>query len=455
MSGPPGDGAPETHGARGSDAIRVGRLASAAGARGLTLVVSGVPTVLAWALMSKRLDATEFAGVALALSLPNVSSFILPAMGAGIANSVAVGPDAFHDAVTRSIRSCAAVGTALVMTSLAVAWVGWSRVLGRPEPDPFPMNAAVVFVSLAIALWLMLLIGERVLIALGEVTRRVWANALTGPLTLLGVIVVGVANMPHWAYVLPVPLAMLASAACSLLLAARLPTVQPGPILKDALRGRSRGSARSTLTIWLIVVEASLIVPIWMLRPAVSVQGGAADVAGLSVALQFATPVFSVLAVLGQTLWPYYARHRGTLHRRDILRHCATLGAVAGALAMCYAGGLWLLGHWELVGHVPRLHLLVAMGIYILARGSWEPARIVFSTNSTSRGLALICTISAGAAIVAMWLVAGFGHGAAAVLAVALAFGIDAVVPTMRLTSRLRSGPRDQAIGDGAAMQAS
>jgi hypothetical protein len=422
---------------RGTESIDGGRLASAAVLRGFTLVVSGVPTVVAWALMSRRMDATDFAGVSLALSLPNVSSFILPAMGAGIANSAALGPAAFHDSVVRSVRSCIWVGLVLVTTSGVLALVGWSRILGRPQPDPFPMNAAVMAVSAAIALWLVLLIGERILIAVGEVTKRIWASALTGPVTLLGVLVVGAMDAPAWAYLIPVPVAMLAAAACSLTMAARLKAIPSRAIVREVVRGRGRSSGRSGLTMWLVVVEASLILPIWLLRPSVSVMGDNADVAALSLALQFATPVFSILAVVGQTLWPYYARNRGSLRRRDLGRHCLTMGAIAAAFGACYVVGVWLLWRWGLVGHQGGIALLVAIGVYMLVRGSWEPARIVFSTVETARALSLICCASAAVAIPLMWLFAGYGHGALAVLAVCLAFAIDVAVPIAVLSPRV------------------
>src|SRR4051794_17981219 len=102
--------------ARGSEEIRGRVLASAAIVRAVTLVISGVPTVLAWALMSTRLGASDFAAVSLAVSLPTVSSFVLPAMGARIANSVAIGPEAFHEAISRSLRTC--LGVAALLTVL-------------------------------------------------------------------------------------------------------------------------------------------------------------------------------------------------------------------------------------------------------------------------------------------------------------------------------------------------
>jgi hypothetical protein len=445
-------GTPEPHEARGSDQIRGRYLASAALVRAGTLVGSGVPTVLAWALMSKRLDAVDFAGVSLALALPTLSSFILPAMGARIANSVAVGPDAFHDAVVRSVRSCLLAGGALIVLSVALSGIGWSRLLGRERPDPFPMDAAVVFVSVAMAVWIVLLIGERILIARGEVTKRILASAVTGPATLVGVVLVGVAHGPAWAYVLPVPCSMILAAACSLALALRLPGVGWQTLYGDVWRRPSATFGRSSLTLWLVVVEASVLVPIWLLRPVVSVRGSSADVASLSIALQFAAPVFSVVAVLGQGLWPFYARNRLTLHRRDVLRHIGVMAAVSAGLAVCYAVGLWLLFRFDLVGHRAGPAVLAAMALYIVARGSWEPPRIVFSTDRTSQRLATLCVASCAVAVAWMWLLGGLVHGALAVAAVSAAFAANSLLAPLLLVRRLhRGGAVPRGVGEGVS----
>jgi O-antigen/teichoic acid export membrane protein len=197
---------------------------------------------------------------------------------------------------------------------------------------------------------------------------------------------------------------------------------------------------RSSLTIWLIVVEASLVVPIWLLRPIVSLRGSDADVAALSVALQFATPVFSLVAVLGQALWPFYARNRMTLHRRDVLRHSAAMAGLSMGLAACYAFGLWGLIRADLVGHGAGTALLTAMAFYIVARGAWEPARIIFSTDQTARHLAGICVASCCVAVLLMWSLTDVGHASYAVLAVAVAFAANTVIASLLLTSRLHRG---------------
>jgi hypothetical protein len=358
-------------------------------------------------------------------------------MGARIANAVAIGPGAFQDAVVRSVRACVLAGIALVVLSIGLSAIGWSRILGRREPDPFPMDFAVIFVSAALAVWIVLLIGERILIARGEVTKRILAAAVTGPASLLGVCLVAVVHGPAWAYVLPIPCAMVLAAACSLTWALRLPGVSWRSVYGDALRRPSATYGRSTLTLWLIVVEASVLVPIWLLRPVVSVRGSNADVASLSIALQFASPIFSLLAVLGQGLWPFYARNRLSLRRDDVLRHIGMMSAVSAGLAVCYAVGLWALFRLDLVGHGASVGVLTAMGLYIVARGAWESPRIVFSTDQTSKSLAALCLVMCVLAVIGMWLLGGLAHGALAVMTVSLAFAAISLLSPVLLMDRL------------------
>ncbi len=80
------------------------------------------------------------------------------------------------------------------------------------------------------------------------------------------------------------------------------------------------------------------------------------------------------------------------------------------------------------------------MGAYIVARGAWEPARIVFSTDQTARPLAMICVGTCLASVGLMWVIAGYWNGAAAVLVVATAFGANVLIATLCLMQRLHDG---------------
>ncbi len=167
-------------------AIGLRRLTHASLSRAGTLLVSGIPTLIAWSLISKHLPTEAFAGVALAVSLPTLLNFVLPAFGAQMANAAAVDSHALHVAVGRSIRANFLMGLVLLGITVGVTIVGdWNNLLGRNESDGFPMDAAVTSVSLVTAVWLSLLVGERLLIALGHTNLRVWASGTTGPVTLV------------------------------------------------------------------------------------------------------------------------------------------------------------------------------------------------------------------------------------------------------------------------------
>jgi hypothetical protein len=229
-------------------------------------------------------------------------------------------------------------------------------------------------------------------------------------------------------------------------MATRLPGISLRVLYKDVRRRPGARFGRSTLTMWLILVEGALVLPVWLLRPVQSVQGTNADVAALSVALQLAAPAFSIVAVLGQALWPYYARNRLTLRTGDVLRHCLTMASVSTGLGFAYAVSLWTLVKIGFVGHGPGIAVLAAMALYIAADGAWQPARIIFSTDQTVRRLAGICVTSSLVAIACMWLVAGIGHGSLAVVAVSGALFVNAFLSTLVLTVHLHRRTKG---GDG------
>jgi hypothetical protein len=383
------------------------RLAGAAVSRGLTLFLSGVPTLVAWSLISKQLSTQAFAGIALAISLPTIMNFILPAFGARIANAAAVSPAALHAAIAASLRANVLMGAILVCISAAVASVSsWNLVLGRGSGDAFPMDVAVTSVSVITALWLVLLVGERLLIALGRTSRRIWASGTTGVFTLLATLVlVWAGDIPSWWYVFPVPVAMVLSALVSLILSTQLPEVDYGWALRLAVRYRSGGasSAGKHLTLSLIATEAALAISIWVVRPILSLRGNSADVAAMSLALQFATPVFSIIAVLGQSIWPHYARHRDSFSSKDVFRHSSMFASISLALALAYVVLMLAAEKVSLLGQHVGLVTLLAMGSYMVARGSWEPVRIAFSSDLAAPRMAAIVGLTSAFALGLMW----------------------------------------------------
>jgi hypothetical protein len=408
--------------------------------RTATLVISGIPTLVAWGLISRQLGASDFAGVALAISVPTVINFILPALGARMANTAAVGSDAFHEAVAGSIQANFVVGVSLVaVTGLVAAVSDWNDLLGRSDSSSFPMDTALVSVSAIVAVWVVLLVGERVLIAQGRTSARVWASGATGPFTLgITLLLISWSRVSAWMFALPVPLGMLLASVVSVVLAVRLPEFDACRTLRMAmhhvqLTGKD-GSKH--LTVALILTEAALALSIWVIRPMLSIHGSDQDVAAISLAFQFAAPVLSLVAVLGQSVWPYYARHRGSLSVRSISKHASAFAAMTAVLALGYVVAVGAAEQLSLIGQEIGMSVLCAMGFYVVCRGLWQPVRIAFSSDSASLGLALIVCVTSLVGIALSWVVTAWGSWQPLVILSAVLI-IDAVLSTVVLTGRL------------------
>jgi hypothetical protein len=411
----------------------------ATGSRAATLVISGVPTLIAWGLISKELGASDFAGVALAISVPTVINFILPALGARIANTAAVGSDAFHEAVASSLRANFVVGVSLfAVTGLVAAVSDWNNLLGRSDSS-FPMDTALVSVSAMVAVWLVLLVADRVLIAQGRTSARVWASGTTGPLTLgITLILLSWSHTPPWMFALPVPLAILLASSVSVVLAVRLPELDARRTLSMAVRHvqLTDKAASKQLTVALILTEAALALSMWVLRPMLSIRGSDQDVAAISLALQLAAPVFSLVAVLGQSVWPYYARHRQSLSVRSIWKHAFAFAGMTAVLALGYVLAVWAAEQLSLIAPVIGISVMSAMGLYIVCRGMWQPVRIAFSSDSASPGLAFIVCATSLIGIAISWAVAAWGPWQP-LLVLAGVLIVNAVLSILLLARRL------------------
>ncbi len=155
-----------------------------------------------------------------------------------------------------------------------------------------------------------------------------------------------------WMFALPVPLGMMLASLISVVLAVRIPQLDARRALRMAVHHvqlTGKGSSRQ-LTVWLILTEAALALSMWVVRPMLSIRGSDQDVAAISLALQFAAPVLSLVAVLGQSVWPYYARNRGSLSVGSISRHASAFAAMTAVLALGYVVGVGAAERLSLIG---------------------------------------------------------------------------------------------------------
>jgi hypothetical protein len=249
-------------------------------------------------------------------------------------------------------------------------------------------------------------------------------------------------HAPAWIFALPAPLAMLLASSVSVVLAVKLPELDARRTLRMAVRHiQFTGKAASRqLTVALILTEAALALSIWVIRPMLSIRGSDQDVAAMSLALQFAAPVFSLVAVLGQSVWPYYARYRGSLSARSISKHASAFAAMTAVLALGYVLVVGAVEQLSLIGQEIGISVLAAMGLYIVCRGMWQPVRIAFSSDSASLGLAFIVCATSLVGIALSWVVTAWGPWPPLVI-LAGVLVIDVVLSIVLLIRRLADSP--------------
>jgi hypothetical protein len=330
-----------------------------------------------------------------------------------------------------------------MLTGFVAAVGDWNDLLGRSDSGSFPMDTALMSVSAVVAIWVVLLVGERVLIAQGRTSARIWASGTTGLFTLgITLLLVSWPHASAWMFALPVPLGMLLAALVSVVLAVRLPELDARRSLRMAVRHvqRTGKDASKHLTVALILTEAALALSIWAVRPMVSIRGSDRDVAAISLAFQFAAPVFSLVAVLGQSVWPYYARHRRSLSVRSISKHASAFAAMTAVLALGYVLAVWAAEQLSLVGQEIGISVLYAMGLYIVCRGVWQPVRIAFSSDSASLGLAFIVCVTSLVGIALSWVVTAWGPWQPLVILSGVLV-VDAVLSIVVLTRQLADSP--------------
>jgi hypothetical protein len=362
-----------------------------------------------------------------------------------MANSAAVGSDAFHEAVASSIRANFVLGVSLVaVTGLVAAVSDWNDLLGRSDSSSFPMDTALVSVSAVSAVWVVLLVGERVLIAQGRTSARVLASGTTGLFTLgITLLLVSWSQASAWMFALPAPLGMLLASLVSVTLAIRLPELDARRSLRMAIhRLRLTGiDASKHLTVALILTEAALALSMWVVRPMLSIRSSDQDVASLSLALQFAAPVFSLVAVLGQSVWPYYARHRRSLSVRSISNHASAFAAMTAVFALGYVLVVAVAEQLAVIGQEIGISVLCAMGLYIMCRGMWQPVRIAFSSDSASLGLAFIVCVTSLVGIALLWVVTAWGPWQPLLILSGVLI-VDAILSIIVLTRRHADSPQ-------------
>jgi len=396
---------------------RTDRMARTAAARLSTLVLSGLPTVIAWTLMNRTLNTTDFGAVSLAISIPLGMNFILPALGANIANSYPGGPSPLAEAIAHSIRTNLKFGFGiLTITSLTVLGPGFDALLRLD--GSFPIDRSILIVNVLIALWIVAMIAEWTLIAADRAMTRVWCASLTGPLTLVGVLLLHAYQAPAWLYVVPTPLSMLIASLVSLLFVLRLPDVHPQLVLAALLTRTPRIRSRS-VTGALIILEGSLSLALWSARPITSLRENDAQLAAIALSIQYAYPALSLVGVFTQVLWPSYAKRRGDLNRALLIRDILGFMTIGASIGLLYAIVLRVASINSWIHTEIPLSLAIGVGLFIAAQASLQPTKVAFSERRTAFQMAqlsaaVMCTVMLACALLspsAAWTMSALACG--------------------------------------------
>jgi len=163
------------------------------------------------------------------------------------------------------------------------------------------------------------------------------------------------------------------------------------------------------MTIYLLIAEVSTGVCLWAIRPVLSLRGSDADVAAVSLALQLGAPIVSLLAVFGQARWPYYARNRHLISSRRLGCDAAMFGVAGLIMGLVFIVAFLVARDLSLVGQGVGLSVLISVTLLIVARGIWQPPRIMFSTERAAPGMAAVVLVCSAFSLALMWVLGGDG----------------------------------------------
>jgi O-antigen/teichoic acid export membrane protein len=387
--------------------------------RSLSLAGGMVVNFLAVAMLTSSFGAGGYASFALIASLLSALPFADLGLGVALVNASvdykngAMSAAAYKRVLVRVVVLLALVAFLLEAINVALLLSGsWASLLGQVGSE----RAAEIYAFVTMSLFSVALplgFGGRLLQGLGLVRL----SALTG---VFGPIVQGGVILTLWLVEAPAPAFALGPAAALVFTAAAQSYL--GLSRLNAISSKySRDGAQAAAKIHRIASSAVPFVLI-SIGGAVAFQLGRLVLAQFSTPLavaqyslvaQFTVPINSVLALMGQSLWPRYRSElvRGTLRRRLFLGHISifgSLGLLAGAGATC--ASLWLgpvLSGGEVI---PPLLCALAGGAQLFIFSLVRPAGMLLNEP---RGLwaqaVAICVMAALNLPLAIWLTGIFG----------------------------------------------
>lgn len=308
--------------------------------RVLTLVVSGVPTVVAAALSARCLGAETYGAVALVSILPMALSFVTGATGAPIVRAYARdGAEAALPFIRRSLLVGSIFCVSLILCTSIVAMAGWwPSVLGL-SPGELP-GLAWAMCALSV-LWGLILgtsCAGRVLVGAHRVPVLMLTGLAAGPTNLLYTAALVVLDAPALLFTFGLGIGLAVSACLTWRSASRAVQYPLLRLLWEAVRpwrfelGRARGTGLAQLiaiSSFALATQADQII--------LSHRSTTTQIAVYAILIQFYTPLLNVVASASEVMWPRYIRDSGLIDGSVIARHLGAFsmfGLVLGAVTL-------------------------------------------------------------------------------------------------------------------------
>jgi len=292
-------------------------VAAGGASRALVLPVTAVSALLTTRIQITALGVHQFAFVSLVLSLSLLLPFADLGVGAAIVNRTAQSnhpasdPDLRRTLLT-SIRVLACTGTGILLLDAVVTYAHWWPSVVGLQNSPMVHDACGLAVAV-FALALPVSIGQRLLLGLGRNGTLVLLQAVTSPLALLVTLVAEERHAGLLPFALALPTGSLAVGVLQTVVAGRLSGINVWHLLQMAVRRSRHPGGRVRVTAGpMVVVMLGLPLALQTDRLILAHASSSEQVAQYAVGLLMYSPLWSIVASAGMSLWPVFANQRST-----------------------------------------------------------------------------------------------------------------------------------------------
>jgi O-antigen/teichoic acid export membrane protein len=416
-------------------------------ARGATLPVSALAGLLTARVVVSAVGAQGYGLVMLVATIPLLIPVTDLGVGAAVTGSFAEGHAAaqIHAVLVGSIRVLLLVAAAFVTVGVAGAVLGlWAPLLGLPGGALSEWSVAGCLALFGVAVPFGL--GARVLLGVGENHVAVALQMLVAPFVLV-VSTIGLAlGAPVWLYACAPSAGLVALGVVTCRIAVARCQVDLGGAARDALRKGVAGARIRHLAGPMAVVSAALPVAYQSDRLVLSHVSTVTELAVYSAGAALFAPALAVVASSGQSLWPVFARTRGSRPRQALRAQLvkatwafAGMGVIGG-LILAVAGpavATWLV-HGELA---VSLGVMASFGVLLVVHATYYPTGMLLMDAPGLRLQAATSVAMAAVNVVLSVFLAKQLGAAGPIIASAVAIVLCMAVPGAIVSARrLRVG---------------